>query len=134
MTSNEIENFIGSFKMKKILIVDDEPSIVRLLSLRLKHNNYNVLEADNGLNCLKVANKYKPDLILMDIKMPICDGIKAFGMLKESDETSDIPVLFMTAFPTPELVKKVYKMGAKGCISKPFISSDFEREIQNALA
>ena len=134
MTNKEIENFIGSFEMKKILIVDDEPSIVRLLSLRLKHNNYSILEADNGLNCLKVANKHKPDLILMDIKMPVCDGIKAFGMLQDSDDTNKIPVLFMTAFPTPEYIKKVYQMGAKGCISKPFISQEFEQEIQEALA
>jgi CheY-like chemotaxis protein len=70
----------------------------------------------------------------MDIKMPVCDGIKAFSMLKESDDTNEIPVLFMTAFPTPEYVKKVNQMGAKGCISKPFISHEFEQEIQQALA
>lgn len=120
--------------MKKILIVDDEPSIIRLLSVRLKHKNYDISIAENGLKCLEVAQKNPPDLILMDIKMPHCDGITAFGLLKESEKTKDIPVLFMTAFPKPEYINKINKMGAKGCISKPFISSDFEEKIKLALA
>lgn len=120
--------------MKKILVVDDEPSIIRLLSMRLKHKNYDVSEAENGLKCVEVAKTYNPDLILMDIKMPQCDGIQAFSLLKESESTKNIPVLFMTAFPKPEYINKVNQMGAKGCISKPFISHDFEEIVKLALA
>ena len=120
--------------MEKILIVDDEPPIIKLLSIRLKRKNYDVSYAENGLECIEKANKFNPDLILMDIKMPECDGIKAFALLKESEKTREIPVIFMTAFPTREYITKVNEMGAKDCISKPFISEDFEERIKQVLA
>jgi len=118
---------------KKILIVDDEPGIVRLLSMRLKAKNYEVFEAFDGLECVKVALKEVPDLILLDIKMPQGGGIGAFERLIQQDITKAIPVIFMTAFPTPEIKKQVLKMGAKDCISKPFISKDFEQTIAMVL-
>lgn len=114
---------------KKILIVDDEPGIVRLLSMRLKAKGYEILEAFNGLECVKVALKKVPDLILLDIKMHKMDGISAFEEIIKLKATKAIPVLFMTAYPTTEIKDLVLKMGAKGCISKPFISEDFERTV-----
>ena len=114
---------------KKILIVDDEPGIVRLLSMRLKAKGYEILEAINGLECVKVALKEVPDLILLDIKMPKMDGISAFEEIIKLKATKAIPILFMTAYPTTEIKDLVLKMGAKGCISKPFISENFEQTI-----
>jgi len=78
---------------------------------------------------VKVAVKETPNLILLDIKMPNGGGIGAFERLIQIDSTKAIPVIFMTAFPTEEIKAKVLKMGAKGCISKPFISKDFEETI-----
>jgi CheY-like chemotaxis protein len=118
---------------KKILIVDDEPAIIRLLALRLRHNDYDVLEASNGLECIKVAEQEKPDLILMDIQMPHCDGLSAFKQLAEKESTKEIPVLFMTAFPKSDIIHKVKSLGGKGCISKPFVSTDFEESISTAI-
>ena len=114
---------------QKILIVDDEPGIVRLLSMRLKAKGYEVFEAFDGIECVKIAIKVVPDLILLDIKMPQGGGVGAFERLIQLDATKAIPVIFMTAFPTVEIKKQVLKMGAKGCISKPFISKDFEQTI-----
>ena len=114
---------------KKVLIVDDEPGIVRLLAMRLKAKGYEIFKAYNGLECLMITKEEKPDLILLDIKMPKMNGIAAFELILEQDETKDIPVLFMTAYPTSEIKEQVLKMGAKGCISKPFISIDFEKTI-----
>ena len=114
---------------KKILIVDDEPGIVRLLSMRLKVKGYEVFEAYDGLECVKIAMEVVPDLILLDIKMPEGGGIGAFERLIQLDITKAIPVIFMTAFPTAEIKKQVLKMGAKDCISKPFVSKDFEQTI-----
>ena len=119
---------------KKILIVDDEPAIIRLLSLRLKHNNYYIIEAHDGLECLNMADSESPDLILMDIQMPRCNGISAFDKLLKNKKTSEIPVLFMTAFPKLDIINKLKRMGAKGCISKPFVSTDFEESIRLALS
>ncbi len=124
----------GSILKKKILIVDDEPSIVRLLSLRLQAKYYEVFVAYDGIECVKVALEELPDLILLDIKMPNEDGIAAFKKLKQMETTKGIPVIFMTAYPKFELKNQVLKMGAKDCISKPFISEDFEQTIALAIA
>ena len=92
---------------KKILIVDDEASIIRLLSMRLKANNYEVFVAHDGVDCVKIAEIEVPDLILLDMKMPYADGIRAFEQLIQLDITKSIPVIFMTAFPRIE-IKKLY--------------------------
>jgi DNA-binding response OmpR family regulator len=118
---------------KKILIVDDEPGIVRLLTLRLKTKGYEVLEAFDGMECVKKAVQEVPDLILLDIKMPQGGGIGAFERLIKLDTTKEIPVIFMTAFPTDDIKTQVRKMGAKDCISKPFISEDFEKTIETVI-
>ena len=114
---------------KKILIVDDEPRIVRLLSMKLKAKGYETVEAFDGLECVKVALKEVPDLILLDIKMPLMNGINAFQKLIRRETTKQIPVLFMTAYPSTVITNQVLKMGAKGCISKPFIRVDFEKTV-----
>ncbi len=118
---------------KKILIVDDEPGIVNLLSIRLKAKGYETVDAYDGLQCCLVAKEEVPDLILLDIKMPILNGIAAFEELIKVKATKEIPVLFMTAYPTDEIKDQVLKMGAKGCISKPFISEDFEQTIHMTI-
>ncbi len=115
---------------KKILIVDDQPGIVRLLSMRLKIKGYEIFTAYDGKEAVEVAVKELPDLILLDIKMPQGGGIGAFERLIQIDSTKEIPVIFMTAFPTKEIQIQVRKMGAKDCISKPFISEDFEKTIE----
>jgi two-component system response regulator (stage 0 sporulation protein F) len=118
---------------KKILIVDDEPGIVRLIAMRLKAKGYEVFEAFDGSECVKIAIKEMPDLILLDIKMPEGGGVAAFEKLIQIDKTKTIPVIFMTAYPKLEIKNQVLKMGAKGCISKPFISEDFEQTIATIL-
>ncbi len=118
---------------KKILVVDDEPGIVRLLSMRLKAKGYEVLEAFDGLQCVEIAKKEVPDLILTDIKMPVMSGITAFEKLIQMDITKNIPVIFMTAYPKLEVNNQVTLMGAKGFISKPFISKDLELIIERII-
>ena len=118
---------------KKILIVDDEPGIVRILSMRLKAKGYEVFEAFDGFQGVKIAEKEVPDLILMDIKMPIMGGIMAFEHLIQMDITKNIPVVFMTAYPRLEVNNQVVSMGAKGFISKPFISKDLELIIEAVI-
>jgi DNA-binding response OmpR family regulator len=118
---------------KKILIVDDDPGIVRLLALRLKAKGYETVGAYDGLQCLLVAKKEVPELILLDIKMPLMNGIDAFEEIINLEATKEIPVLFMTAYPSRIIKDLVLKMGAKGCISKPFISEDFEQTVDMVI-
>ena len=118
---------------KKILIVDDEPGIVKLLSMRLKSKGYQVFQAYDGMECVEIAEKEIPDLILLDVKMPQGGGIGAFEKLILSDATREIPVIFMTAYPKLEIKNKVTKMGATGFVSKPFDSADFEQTIDMVI-
>ena len=118
---------------KRILIVDDEPRIARLLSMRLKSIGYIVSVAYNGTDCIKIAQIESPDLILMDIKMPFKDGIKAFEGLLESEMTRSIPVIFMTAHPGVNLKSRLVKMGANGFLSKPFTDKELEQTISEIL-
>ncbi len=118
---------------KKILIVDDEPGIVRLLSMRLKAKGYDIFEAYDGLECVQIAEKEVPDLILLDFKMPLMSGLVAFEKLIQLDITKNIPVVFMTAYPKLEVKNQVVFMGAKGFISKPFISKDLELIIEGII-
>ena len=107
---------------RKILVVDDEPQIVRLLALRLKAKNFDVISAYDGYQCVQVAKQELPDLILLDIKMPLGGGIKAFEKLKSISATSTIPVIFITAYPSEDVKKLVMDMGAEDFVSKPFNS------------
>ena len=118
---------------KKILVVDDEAQIVRLLSLRLQANNYDVVVAYDGFQCVQMANDENPDLILLDIKMPMGGGIKAFEKLKGNPLTKLIPVIFITAFPSVEIKKQVLEMGANGFIAKPFDSEELLDKIKSIL-
>ena len=117
---------------KKILVVDDEPQIVRLLTLRLKAKNFDVLSAYDGYQCVQVAKDEIPDMILLDIKMPLGGGIIAFEKLKSLSKTKNIPVIFITAFPSAEIKKQVMDMGAEDFISKPF-NSDVLIDKVNAI-
>ena len=118
---------------KKILVVDDEIQIVRLLSLRLQANNYDVIVAYDGYQCIQMVKAENPDLILLDIKMPMGGGIEAFENLRNNKITKKIPVIFITAFPSVEVKKQVIDMGADGFISKPFSSEELLNKIRSII-
>ena len=118
---------------KKILVVDDEIQIVHLLSLRLQANNYDVIVAYDGYQCIQMAKAENPDLILLDIKMPTGGGIEAFENLRDNKIAQKIPVIFITAFPSIEVKKQVIDMGADGYIAKPFRSKELLKKIEELI-
>lgn len=119
--------------MKKILVADDNPDIIDLLSSRLKSKNYNVVSADSGVNALLRVIEENPDLIILDIKMPSGTGIGVFENLKRNTKTADIPVIFITAYAGKEIEEQVEEMGAYGFLAKPFDSEELMRMIRGAL-
>ena len=118
---------------KKILIVDDEPEIVHLLSMRLKANGYETFVANDGLEGFKIARGGKPDLILLDLKMPKGGGFLAFENLKASRYTSTIPIIIITALLVEEVKKLTIEMGADGFFSKPFKSVELLKKIEELI-
>lgn len=82
--------------MKKILIVEDDPKMTKMLVEVLKKENFETMEAADGEEGLKSALKLKPDLILLDIVMPVMDGLTMLHKLKADDEGKDMPVIILT--------------------------------------
>jgi DNA-binding response OmpR family regulator len=118
---------------KKILIVDDEPNIVRVLASRLKANNYDITVAYDALQATKKAKVEKPDLIIMDYKMPAGSGVTVFENIQKMGELGIVPVIFITAFPAIDIEDKVMKMGAVAFITKPFNAADLLKKVKKAL-
>jgi len=118
---------------KKILIVDDEPNIVRVLASRLKANNYDIVAAYDAVQAIKKAVADKPDLIIMDYKMPAGSGVTVFENLQRIGELGIIPVIFITAFAAKDIKDKVMKMGAIDFITKPFDPEDLLHKVKEAL-
>jgi CheY-like chemotaxis protein len=89
---------------KTILIADDEPSVVKILGMRLRANGYQVIAAHDGAQTVELAHQEKPDLIILDIKMSGKNGYSVFQDLREAVCTRSIPVVFFSAL-LPEQVQ-----------------------------
>jgi CheY-like chemotaxis protein len=85
----------------RILVVDDEKLSVSLYREILEAEGFEVFTAGNGVECLEIAKKHKPDLILLDMKMPEMDGAQTLLKLREDPEMKDVKVVFLTAFGDP---------------------------------
>jgi DNA-binding response OmpR family regulator len=118
---------------KKILIADDEPYVVKVLASRLKANNYDIVMAYDAFYAVKKAHDEKPDLIILDYKMPAGTGISVYDKLRNTGDTMMIPVIFITAYPTEEIKKKVMEMGAADFVAKPFDADELLIKIKKAL-
>lgn len=116
-----------------ILAVDDTLANIIIIKDMLK-NDYNVETADNGQNAIIKAQQTHPDLILMDIMMPIKDGITACRELKASPDTADIPVIFLTARTSTEDIVEGLEAGAVDYVCKPFSRAELQMRIKNHIA
>ena len=102
---------------KKILIVDDEKDLCTILSDALSRDHYRVVTAFNGKTALQLAKKEKPDLILLDIKMPGMDGIEVLRKIKKMKK--EIVVIMFTGYGTLETAREAMKLGAYDYVTKP---------------
>jgi diguanylate cyclase (GGDEF)-like protein len=102
-----------------LLVVDDDTSNLVLLSDILQPE-YTIYRAEDGASAIQKAEKYLPDLILLDIIMPGMDGYEVFSVLQQLDKTKHIPIIFVTGLNNPEDEKKGLKLGAVDYINKPF--------------
>ncbi|MCK4698981.1 MAG: response regulator, partial [Bacteroidales bacterium] len=107
-----------------VLIVDDTPKNIQLIGSILMQQKYRISVAKNGREALKVVKDVKPDIILMDIMMPELDGFETCKQLKNSQETRDIPVIFLTAKIEAEDIVKAFELGAVDYVIKPFNSKE----------
>ena len=120
---------------KKILVIDDEPDILKVTSIRLKKLGYNVLTAVNGKQGLDTIRREKPDLVLLDLVMPFMNGAEVCEQIKNDKVLKHIPIILFTASGSAAMTdEKIKKFGADDYIIKPFEPEEFRGKVEKILA
>jgi CheY-like chemotaxis protein len=119
---------------KTVLIVDDDESMVRALSIRLRDSGYKVLAACDGMQAFAQAQRHQPDLILLDIRMPAGGGFGALERLNHSIRTMCIPVIIITALEEEGLREKAESFGANDFFKKPFDNGELLEAVNRGVA
>ena len=123
-----------SGKQKKILLADDHQPTRAMLSMILGDQNYEMIQAKNGEEACAKAFFEQPDLILMDVMMPVMDGYEALATLKEDPITRPIKVMMLTATDRPIDRRTAAELGASGFLVKPVPLDELQRDIKHAMA
>ncbi len=115
----------------KIMLVDDEPDILLIERIILEKENYEVIEAKSGEDCLEKLKTEKPDMILLDVMMPGINGWETGKRIKENESTKDIPVIMVTVKGSEEDMTKSFKYSkSDGHVSKPIITEKLIQTIK----
>jgi DNA-binding response OmpR family regulator len=120
--------------MAHILVAEDERDIRELINFTLMFAGHKVTQASNGAEALDLAPKVKPDLIMMDVRMPKMTGYEACRQMKQIDEIKNIPVIFLSAKGQDEEVQTGLEAGAVEYILKPFAPDELTRRIAEILS
>ena len=115
----------------KVLVVDDDPDIVEILKYNLKNSGYSVKSAGNGVEAIKKAKKFIPDIILMDVMMPEMSGIEACQEIKNINQLSQVIIIFLSARSEDYTQISAYDAGADDYISKPVKPKILLKKISN---
>jgi DNA-binding response OmpR family regulator len=117
----------------KILVVDDEPDVIRALTMRLKFAGYEVIAASDGASATRIAVTEQPDLIILDIGLPCGDGHAVASRLCDNSNTATVPIIFLTARTSQADRAKAMEVGAADFISKPFTAVQLLTSVERAL-
>lgn len=119
---------------EKILVVEDDPDIMRLMTHTLAGAGYQVIPAYGGEDALRKVKRQRPDLILTDLAMPKMSGVEVIQRIKDDPETRQIPVLAVTAYVWDSLAQSAGQVGCDGFVGKPFNAKHLLREVARHLA
>jgi CheY-like chemotaxis protein len=118
----------------RILVVDDEPFMLRMIQIILERGGYAMLQASSGDEALEVARREQPGLVIMDAMMPKMDGFTALRLLKQEPTTTAIPVIMLTANPHKFSREEAESSGATVFLTKPFSPTQLLEEIRRLTA
>ena len=116
-----------------ILVVEDSPASIKLATMLLEKDGYQVLQAENATDGLMLAQLHFPSVILMDIQLPDMDGLSAIRLLKKNQSTKHIKVVALTAFAMKGDERRMLDNGCDGYIAKPFLPATLSEEMYRLL-
>jgi DNA-binding response OmpR family regulator len=125
----------GNGKHNRILVVDDEPRILRFIRLSLSAQGFDVVTASRGEDALKMITIEKPDLMILDIFMPGLDGFDVLQQLRKLEENeglTHLPVIVVSA--RSSVAEQAFNLGANDFIAKPFLPEDMTEKIRNVIS
>ena len=117
----------------RVLVVDDEPNIVVALEYLMRQNCFEVRAARNGEEALAAVAEFRPDLVLLDVMMPVKDGYQVVRKIRENPEFAGIRILMLTAKGREAEVAKGMAIGADGYVTKPFSTLELVSEVKRML-
>jgi len=117
----------------KVLVVDDEPDVVSFLERTLRSDGLEVLAAYDGIAALDMASTDKPDLIILDIMMPMMSGYEVCEQLKSNPSTQHIPVMCLSSAHSPDARAKSMRVGAVNLVTKPFMPAELLAQVRRYL-
>jgi len=117
----------------KILVVDDEPDVVAFLEATLRADGFDVVKAYDGIGALDLVSSERPDLVLLDIMMPMMSGYEVCEQIKANPETQNIPVVCVTSAHTPDARAQSLRMGAATLVTKPFLAKELVAQVRRHL-
>ena len=118
---------------RKILVVDDEPNIVVALEYLMRQNGFEVRAARNGEEALAAVVEFRPDLVLLDVMMPVKDGYQVAQTIRDNPDLAGIKILMLTAKGRGTEVSKGMAVGADGYITKPFSTLELVAQVKRML-
>jgi CheY-like chemotaxis protein len=118
---------------KTILLVDDSAMICHVVSQILKDSGYKVLTARNGKEGVDMAKKCNPNLVIMDVEMPVMNGIDATIQIKSEPMTAHMPVLMFTSLSSEEDIARAKQAGCQGFLGKPICKAALKDEVERVL-
>lgn len=118
---------------EKILVVDDDPDLVRALRLRLRANNYDVATASDGYSAIASAQKILPSLIILDLGLPVGDGFVVLDRLQNIDTLAGVPVIVLSARDPQSNEERALKAGAAAFFQKPADNDELMHAIRSSL-
>jgi DNA-binding response OmpR family regulator len=120
----------ADFDAPLVLVADDEPLLLELVSHRLEMDGYRVVTAADGGEALRLAAELRPDLIVLDNLMPVADGLEVLRRLRSDEALAAIPVLMLTGVRTDEPVVTAFKLGAMDFLTKPFLPDELAARVK----
>ncbi|MGM0604029.1 MAG: response regulator transcription factor [Bacillota bacterium] len=119
--------------MSKILVVDDEKNIRLVVGKSLEKAGFDVVYAVDGVEAVAQANKFNPDLVLLDLRLPKMNGFLVLEALKSDTSTEEIPVIILSALSEEDDVQKVISLGAEDFLVKPISQSDLLAAVEENI-